>query len=266
MTPFIFREKLADLKVLRQLVFGSGKGRTHAERLENFYAPQAAHYDCFRSRLLHGRELLMKEVQFPSCGVWVDFGAGTGENLRLAGNRVCALNEVHLVDLSPSLLEVARTSVENLGLRHIHLHHSDACKFELVEESVDVVTFSYSLTMIPDWYDAILNAERLLKPGGLIAITDFYVSRKYPEEGMVQHHALKRAFWRSWFATDNVFLNGDHLAMVLRHFDADSLLEKEGSVPFLPLLKAPFYVLLARKKTNDCQSIRQPAASDIPAA
>ena len=33
--------------------------------------------------------------------------------------------------------------------------------------TVDVVTFSYALTMIPDWRAAIRNAFNLLKPGDL---------------------------------------------------------------------------------------------------
>jgi len=30
---------------------------------------------------------------------------------------------------------------------------------------------------IPDWFLAIDNALRILKPGGIIAVVDFYVSR-----------------------------------------------------------------------------------------
>ena len=44
--------------------------------------------------------------------------------------------------------------------------------------TVDVVTFSYALTMIPDWRAAIRNAFRMLKPGGHIAVCDFTVTKE----------------------------------------------------------------------------------------
>lgn len=254
MTPLFKTQMLADLKVLRRLLVSPIQGGTHAERLESFYAPQAEYYDEFRERLLHGRRPLMQQLDFPKNGVWVDIGAGTGVNLRLAGNRIFGLKEVHLVDLSNSLLTVARRSAENLRLGHVHFHLQDACDFDLGDESVDLVTFSYSLTMIPDWFDALLNAKRLLKPGGVIAVTDFYVSRKYPDNGLCKHGWLKRTFWQSWFAADNVFLTGDHLAMLQRHFSPTSILECQGKVPFLPLMKVPFFVFLGAKETTGRQS------------
>ena len=42
--------------------------------------------------------------------------------------------------------------------------------FNFLAGTVDVVTFSYALTMIPDWRAAIRNAFRMLKPGGRIGV------------------------------------------------------------------------------------------------
>ena len=64
------------------------KGKTHAERLDNFYSGQAKGYDDFRKRLLKGREELWAALANPEVGggvpeggIWVDFGGGTGANL-----------------------------------------------------------------------------------------------------------------------------------------------------------------------------------------
>ena len=102
---------LADLKILYHMVFKPVRGKDHASRLESFYSGQAENYDDFRRRLLHGREMLWQALEAPADGTWLDMGGGTGSNLELWGNRLATLKKAYLVDLSPSLLEVARKRI-----------------------------------------------------------------------------------------------------------------------------------------------------------
>ncbi|MCG8650431.1 MAG: class I SAM-dependent methyltransferase [Pirellulales bacterium] len=241
------RSLRSDLRVLWHLLVHPVRGRTHAERLENFYRGQAEHYDSFRARMLHGRGELIAGLELPAGGVWVDMGAGTGENVMLAGDDAKRLDEIHLVDLSASLLEVAAQRLEQAELASAQCHLADATCFQRPPASVDLVTFSYSLTMIPDWFEALTLAERMLKPGGTIAVTDFYISRKFAGDQLRQHGWLRRTFWALWFAADNVFLSADHLALLRRRFQTIHLEEKAGKVPYLPLARAPYYVFIGRK-------------------
>ncbi|EMI46657.1 class I SAM-dependent methyltransferase [Rhodopirellula sp. SWK7] len=236
----------SDFRVLRQLLLHRTTGSTHQDRLESFYGKQAGDYDGFRSRLLHGRRPLIEKLEFNKGDVWVDLGCGTGENLTLAGDRARGLSEVHLVDLSPSLLKLAEHRRMANG-PVVKTHLADATTFRAIQRPADLVTFSYSLTMIPDWFAAIEAAINLLRPGGQIGVTDFYVSRKHADAPMKQHGGLRRAFWQHWFAADNVFLNGDHLAMLRRNFETVHLSENFGKVPYLPFFRAPYYVFTGRR-------------------
>jgi len=173
----------ADLRILYRLAFAPVRGTTHAERLESFYHGQATGYDDFRKRLLHGREQLFSRLPTPKDGVWIDMGAGTGSNLEFLGDRVNALGEIYLVDLAPSLLKVARERITQKGWKNVVTVTADATRFAPPDTLADVITFSYSLTMIPDWFAAIEQAWHLLRPGGTIGIVDFYVARKHPEAG-----------------------------------------------------------------------------------
>ncbi|MEM9645129.1 MAG: class I SAM-dependent methyltransferase [Planctomycetota bacterium] len=237
----------SDLRVLRQLLLHRTTGTNHKERLESFYGGQASDYDSFRRRLLHGRSDLFDRLEFPGGGVWADMGCGTGENLEHVGARLGQLSHVHLIDLSESLLSVARQRVGRGVACDVSVHNADATEIDLQDESVDVVTFSYSLTMIPDWFSAIENAWRMLRPNGCIGVVDFYVSRKHAAPSATQHGWWSRTFWQNWFAMDNVFLQGDHLAMLQRRFTTVDLQEDRGDVPYLPMLKAPFYAFVGRK-------------------
>jgi S-adenosylmethionine-diacylgycerolhomoserine-N-methlytransferase len=112
---------------------------------------------------------------------------------------------------------------------------------------VDVVTFSYALTMIPDWFAALENAWGMLRPGGHIGVVDYYVSRKYPAEGMARHRFGTRAFWPLWFGVDNVFPSPDHLHWLRNRYDTIRQVEDRARLPYLPLARAPYYLFIGRK-------------------
>lgn len=242
---------LSELKVLYHLTMKPVRGHDHAARMESFYAGQAEAYDDFRRRLLKGREQLWAALPVPRGGVWVDLGAGTGANLEFMGDRIHDLAKVYAIDLSPSLLAVARERFAARGWTNAEAIEADATTFQPPLGPADVVTFSYSLTMIPDWFAAIENARAMLRPGGLIGVVDFYVSRKYPSDGLRRHSWFTRTFWPLWFAADNVFLSPDHVPFLHRHFAPRMFEERRARVPYLPLLRTPYYLFVGEKPDEE---------------
>lgn len=238
---------LSDLKILWHMAVTGGRGRTHEERLENFYSGQAEGYDAFRKRLLHGREEMFQSLPTVPGGVWVDLGAGTGENAENWGARLKEFSKAYLVDLSSSLLSIADQRIQQRQWQNVQTVHGDATQFIPPEGAADIVTFSYSLTMIPDWFGAVDNAIRMLKPGGTIGVVDFFVARKWPAEGLKKHAWSTRTFWQVWFANDNVFLNADHIPYLQSRFETVSLAQERGKVPYLPFVRAPYYRFVGRK-------------------
>ena len=211
----------ADMKILYHMLFKPVRGDNHAQRMESFYGGQAKSYDDFRKRLLKGRELLWEKIPKPEGGIWVDMGGGTGANIENFGDEISKPETIQVVDLSASLLKIAADRFNQRGWDNVQTVEADATKYFPPEGPADVVTFSYSLTMIPDWFSAIENAWRMLKPGGLIGVVDFYVGRKYPPENLKKQKWLARTLWQPWFATDNVFPSPDHLPFLLSKFDQE---------------------------------------------
>ncbi len=214
---------VSDLKTLYHLAVAPIHGADHRERLDSFYAGQAAGYDAFRTHLLKGRKQLYQQIPVPEGGVWVEMGGGTASNLEYLGAGLARLGEIHVVDLSTSLLRIARQRIKDRHWQNVTIHEADMTLFELPRKQADVVTFSYSLTMVPDWIAALETARRLLKPGGTLAVVDFYVARKYPAPGQRAHSWLTRTFWPAWLGLDNVFPSPDHVpylhrAFATRHF------------------------------------------------
>ena len=241
----------SDLKVLYHLALKPVRGSSHAERMESFYGGQAEAYDDFRRRLLNGREDMLAAIPWRDDLVWVDMGGGTGFNISQVSEQVPKLKKVYLVDLSTSLLKVASERFAEQGWDHCQAVEADATRFTPDEGYADVVTFSYSLTMIPDWFAALENAIRILKPGGTLGVVDFYVSRKYPQEQRVKHRWFTRTFWPVWFAGDNVFPSPDHLPFVENHLQTLELKESKGKVPYVPLIRMPYYWIIAQKPLTE---------------
>lgn len=246
---------LSDLRVVYNLIkgaFGKG-GATHKDRLESFYSAQAGDYDEFRKRLLFGREEMLKDVaaSHGSGGIWVDMGGGTGANLEMMGDEaIMSFAKVYVVDLCGPLLEVARKRCEERGWHNVVLVEDDATTW-VPEEGfgqVDVLTFSYSLTMIPDWFAAVEHAAALLRPNGLLGVADFYVARKHPSAGMAKHSWLQRTFWPMWFAMDDVNPNPDHLPYIKRKFETVSVVETSASMPYIGWVapNMPIYRFIGR--------------------
>jgi len=237
----------SDLRTLYNLTLRRARGNSHQERLEAFYRHQADGYDDFRKRLLHGREELMQALEVPAGGRLLDMGGGTGSNIAALGEKRALLERITIVDLCPSLLEAARRRIDEQGWTNVTTVLADVTTYEPDGGPVDVVTFSYSLTMIPDWFRALAQAVRLLKPGGMIGVVDFYISRKWPAPGMRKHSRFQRFFWPAWFGMDNVLLSPDHLPWLQSHFQTVRLEERLARVPYMLWLKAPYYIFLGRK-------------------
>jgi S-adenosylmethionine-diacylgycerolhomoserine-N-methlytransferase len=235
---------LAEARVLFALARGASRAGSHAEQLQRFYAPQAENYDAFRDRLLHGRRELVDLLPAAGGDRIVELGAGTGRNLEFFGPRLEQLDQLEAVDLCPALLDVARGRWADVP--NVRVVEADATRY-VPTRPVDVVYFSYALTMIPDWRGAVDNALAVLRPGGTLGVVDFYLPGAHRGEGRLSRRARANRFWRAWFAHDGVRLSEEHLPYLRGRLGSDVCLEQAGPVPYLPWLRVPYYIFVGRK-------------------
>jgi S-adenosylmethionine-diacylgycerolhomoserine-N-methlytransferase len=239
----------ADAGVLRSLLRGMPRTLPLQQRLQAFYAPQAGQYDAFRERLLQGRRELISELNLPANARVVELGGGTGRNLDFFTKQQWSrIARFELVDLCPALVE--RAHARQAGDDRIRVHEADATTWK-PSGAVDCVYFSYALTMIPDWQAALANALDMLKPGGTLAVVDFYVSRAEPQLGRARHGAFTRWFWPRWFGHDGVMPHAEHLPLLCELMPQHALVESRAAVPYLPLLRVPYYRFIGRKPLRD---------------
>ncbi|HEX6338727.1 MAG TPA: methyltransferase domain-containing protein [Jiangellaceae bacterium] len=101
-------------------------------------------------------------------GTALEIGAGTGFfalNLRQAG----VLDEVHVTDISPGMVEAAKRNAERLGFT-IEGRTADAERLPYEDGTFDIVVGHAVIHHLPDVEQAFREMLRVLRPGGRLVI------------------------------------------------------------------------------------------------
>ncbi len=155
----------------------STSANNHAALMDQVYRYQRYIYDFTRKYYLFGRDRLIRELNLRPGDRLVEVGCGTARNLI----RIARLYPgVHLFGLDASLemLKTASEAVQRAGLEtRIRLAHGYAEDLAPAmfgqSEAFDACVFSYSLSMIPDWKQALRAASATLSANGRLHIVDF---------------------------------------------------------------------------------------------
>lgn len=180
--------------------------------------------------------------------VWVDLGGGTGENVDMMSEYMdlSKFKSIYVVDLCGSLCKQAQRKVVEKGWSNVQVVEADACEFQPPEGCATLVTFSYSLSMIPPFHAAVDRAISYLdRDEGLLGVCDFFVSSKY-DLPLRQMPWMRRFFWRSTFDTDNIDIGPERRNYLDHQLSRVWEFNDEGSIPYVPFLRAPYYVWIGR--------------------
>jgi len=155
------------------------------ELMDRVYGRQRHIYDLTRKYFLLGRDHLIRELRPPPEGSVLEIGCGTGRNL-IAAARVYPDARLFGLDISSAMLATARANIRHAGLdERITLALGDAVTFEPARlfgrSHFDRAFFSYSLSMIPAWREALSHAlEVVVTPGGTVLAVDFGPQQRLP--------------------------------------------------------------------------------------
>ena len=139
-----------------------------AERARAFFAMEASRWDHLKSRLFgEGADLQLLPALLAGDETVADLGCGTG---RLAGLLAPFAGRLIGVDRSPEMLALARTRLAEL--ENVELRQGDLETLPIDDGTIDVAILSLVLHYVPDPGRALVEAHRILRPGGRLLVLD----------------------------------------------------------------------------------------------
>lgn len=151
--------------------------RTQKELMDYIYKYQRHFYDPSRRLFLFGRDRMLDLVDLEGDEKVLEIGCGTARNLIRLAKKHPSLR-LYGIDASKEMLRTARKKAKNYEIK---LFYTLAEEFDYDKNTdFDIVFFSYSLSMIPEWKRVLEDALRNLRKGGALYIVDFWDQREMP--------------------------------------------------------------------------------------
>lgn len=159
-----------------------------------------------------------------------DLGSGSGYFTRRFVEAVTDRGMVYAVDIEPEMLAYAKESV-------VHLHLPYSAEFILARPddpklpfaSVDLIFVCNTAHHLEDRSTYFRNVTSALKPGGRVAIIDFYADERSGELGFPKRHLIARETVIQEMAEAGYRLEREHTFLPKQYFLEFVPIQRTGS-------------------------------------
>jgi ubiquinone/menaquinone biosynthesis C-methylase UbiE len=136
----------------------------------------------YRRRIQPPRQLIERAGIKKGMNV-LDLGCGSGAFTPSIARTVGRSGKVYALDIQADMLKQLERKLsrpENRDIKNVKMIESNAYELPFDDSSLDVVNMVTVLPEIPDRNRALAEVKRVLKPGGLLAVTELFPDPDYP--------------------------------------------------------------------------------------